>query len=517
MRSEVAAVAVAGIAMAIAVVPGSVRAEEATFRYAEDKPPSTLNPMFAHSMVDVRLEELMFDGLFTYDSHLKPKLALAAKCISANDASCDRPSSFANVTLRQAMWHDGKQVTSADVEFTVKALQDPKTGASEAASVSCIDKVEVKSPTEMKLSFKREQPDPGQCLMFKILPKHKFPATLPVPRAHEFRIRPVGSGAYKLSRWEGTMLELSHADPSAQLKVLQARFIPDKKVQLDFLQYDALEAIVKILPNHRSVIEGMGSKVELLPYASQSWWYLGVNHKNPHLAKRSVREALARAIDREDLRKTFLGEGYTISGPFAPVSPYYNDAVLPYGYDLAQSAKIMQQEKYARGAKGPFAVGNNKVQLRLAVNKDWAQYKDVCLTLQNKLKQAGFDVELDWVEAASWKEKIIDKRDFDLTIGIWSFDDSSDVYPIFHSKGSDNYFGYSNPAMDAMLDESRKTLDPELFRSIYREVHRMAHDDQPSIFLWSVNSYAAISSKVSGVDVHPFRFFTWVRAWKWKG
>lgn len=516
MRIDGAALA-AAIVLAIAQVPSSARAEEAVFRYAEDKAPSTLNPVFAHSMVDVRLEELMFDGLFTYDTHLKPKPALAAKCVSANNANCDRPSNFANITLRQAAWHDGKPVTSADVEFTVKVLQDPKTASSDAASVSCIDKLEVKSPTELKFTFKRDQPDPGQCLMFKILPKHKFPPTLPVPRAHEFRIRPVGSGAYKLSRWEGTMLEMTQADPTSSLKTLQARFIPDKKVQLDFLQYDALEAIVKILPNHRSVIEGMGSKVELLPYASQSWWYLGVNHKNPHLAKKAVRQALMRAIDREDLRKTFLGEGFTISGPFAPVSPYYNDAVLPYPFDLAEAARTMEQAGYKRGAKGPFAAGNQKVALRLAVNKDWAQYKDVCLTLQNKLKQAGFDIELDWVEPAAWNEKIVQKRDFDLTIGIWTFDDSSDVYPIFHSKGVDNYFGYSNQAMDAMLDESRRTTDPELFRSIYREVHRMSHDDLPSIFLWSVNSYAAVSSKVSGVDVHPFRFFTWIRSWKWKG
>ncbi|CAN0579786.1 unnamed protein product, partial [Laminaria digitata] len=40
---------------------------EAPFRYGEDRAPTTLNPVFASTMVDTRMEELFFEGLFTYD------------------------------------------------------------------------------------------------------------------------------------------------------------------------------------------------------------------------------------------------------------------------------------------------------------------------------------------------------------------------------------------------------------------------------------------------------------------
>lgn len=506
----------AAFAILVASLPGVARGQGTVFRYAEDKAPSTLNPLFAMSLTDVRLNELMFDGLYTLDHYLKATPALAKSC-TAGTARCeDGPAKVVTVTLKDAKWDDGKPVTTADVEFSIKALRDPKTGSPNASKAACIDKVEVQGPKDMRITFASEQLDPPSCLMFKVLPNHKFGGTLPVPRANEFRIKPVGSGAYKLAKWEGTTLDMERTSDQAGLKVMQARFIPDKKVQLDFLQYDALEAIVKILPNHRTIIEGLGSKVELVPYASQSWWYIGVNHKNTHLANRSVREAIVHALDRDDLRKSFLGEGATISGPFAPRSPYYNDEVEPYPYDLSATERLMKEAGYKRNGKGPYVHGGKVVKLRLAISKDMAEYKDVCLTMQNKLKQAGFEVDLEWIEQAAWAEKIVQKKDFDLTLGVWAFEDSAGIDSLFHSSGADNYFNYSSQAMDSLIDESRKTQNPELFNGIYKEIHKVSHKELPYLFLWSVNSYAAITSKVTGVDIHPYYFFTWIREWKWR-
>lgn len=489
------------------------------FRYAEDTEPSTLNPMFSSKMVDVRLEELLFEGLFTYDHLLRPVPALAEKCSGQKDDCVHGPSRFAQVTLRKATWHDGQPVTAADVEFTVKVLQDARTASPAGGTAGCIDKIQVTGPLDLTIGFKRDQMNPSQCLMFKILPKHKFPATLPIPRSHEFRARPVGSGPYKMDKWQSKKLDLVRTDETVGLPRVQAMFVPDKKIQLEFLQYDSLEAIVRIQPNQRAEVEGLGSdKVEVVPYANLSWWYLGVNHNNPQLADKLVRQAIVHAINRDDLRKTFLGEGVTISGPFAPRTPYYDDRVLPYPFDLEESERLLKQAGYQRAGKGqPYSKGGVKLRFRLAVDKGaMGHYKDVYLLLQTRLKDAGIDIDLDPMESVAFKEKVMNRRDFDLTISIWSFDDSFDVYPLFHSKGRENYVGYSSAAMDDLLEKTRQTTSPELYQSYFRQVHRLSHADLPYIFLWSVPSYAAVTSRVANVDLHPFRFFTWIREWKWR-
>ena len=44
---------------------------------------------------------------------------------------------------------------------------------------------------------------------------------------------------------------------------------------------------------------------------------------------------------------------------------------------------------------------------------------------------------------------------------------------------------------------------------LLRSVHQAVHDDNPMIFLWTLDSYAAISTSVQNVNIHPFYFFTW--------
>ena len=484
-------------------------AGEEQFRYGEDRAPSTLNPAYGRTMVDTRLEELMFEGLFTYDRFLNPVPALAAKA----EVSADRTR--AAVYLRQSFWHDGTPVTPADVLFTVEALKDPKSRAAAQPTVALISEVKIAGPNQLDISFVRPLVQPEQALMFKVLPQHRFKGRALSPR-DAFRTAPIGSGPFKFVRWQGTNLELAHNQhrKSGVQRVL-ARFIPDKKVQLDFLQYDALDAVVRVLPRHRPVIEGMAGKISLLPYESLSWWYLGINHRRRALAKREVRLALAHALDRDELRRVHLGAGQTVSGPFAPRSPFYNDDVPPHPYNAQRVERLMAKAGY-RKLKGFFARKGKRLRLRLAINKNWNAYKDVILDLQSRLRAAGFDLSLDWLEPAVWRERVRSKRKFDLTIGAWSFDETSDVYDLFRSDGSLNYFGYSSRRMDTLLKQSRRTRDPELYREIQRRVHAHAHDDLPYVFLWSVQSYTAVTNRLSGVDIHPFRYFTWVSEWKWK-
>lgn len=479
------------------------------FRYAEDRPPSTLNPAFASTMVDTRLEELLFESLFTYDRFLNPVPSLAASW------QVNPSRTVVTVFLREALWHDGKPVTASDVAFTIAALQDRRSRSTARVLVKEIKSVSVQGPTQIELRLKRPLAQPERALMFKILPRHLLRKS-PLKRRDRFRVRPVGSGPYRFVDWEGTTLDLeAHHHMQVGLPKMQARFIPDKKVQLDFLQYDGLEAVVRILPRHRPVIEGMAGKIDLLPYESLSWWYLGINHTRPHTKKRAVRKALAYALDRDEIRAAHLGDGQTISGPFAPRSPFYNDSVKPYPVDPKRVTSLMTSAGY-RKPRDYWVRGGQRVRLRLAVPKDWKPYEGVTLDIQTRLRRAGFDVSIAQYDSATFAEKVREKRRFDLTIGAWSFDEASSVYGLFHSRGRHNYFGYRSKRMDELLEQSQETRDPELFRAIYHRVHEHAHKDLPYLFLWSVHSYTAISTEVTGVDIHPFRYFTWVKGWSWK-
>jgi peptide/nickel transport system substrate-binding protein len=108
-------------------------------------------------------------------------------------------------------------------------------------------------------------------------------------------------------------------------------------------------------------------------------------------------------------------------------------------------------------------------------------------------------------------------HNFDIIYADWLFDDSFDISSLFHSReigrGRNNFGAYKNPEVDALLDETRATLDVEKKRTIYKHLHEILADDTPYTYLWTLTNYAAYNRKLRRVDVHPTRFFTYIRDW----
>ncbi len=481
-------------------------------KVAEDVAPATLNPAYRTSMVETRLNELMFLGLFRDDRQLDPAPGLAERWTTSEDGR------RLAVTLGNHTWHDGEPVTSADVAFTVAALKHPTSRSPELRKVDFIQEVVVTDDKRFELVFDAPLRDPARRLSFKVLPRHAFPSAPPLAARDDFRRRPVGSGPFSFARAsrDGGGLSLRRmGEAPGGIQTMDVRFIEDKARQFQTLQFGGVDAIVRVLPKQRAEVLGLGT-VDLHPYESLSWWYLGVNHQEPGLSDARVRRAIAHALDRDELRTTHLGEGTTISGPFAPRSPFYDLSVAPYPHDPARVDALMAEAGFSK-KKGRFSFKGKPWKLRLVLSSSLDAYQDVCIDLQSRLQRAGFDVELVWLDPAAYTDRVLGKGAFDLTIDSWTFDESSNIYPLFHSKGTKNFIRYQNAEMDRLLDESRVAKDPERFLETYMGVHRLAHEDLPYVFLWSVRSYSAITRELTGVDIHPFRYFTWVEKWRFRG
>jgi len=61
--------------------------------------------------------------------------------------------------------------------------------------------------------------------------------------------------------------------------------------------------------------------------------------------------------------------------------------------------------------------------------------------------------------------------------------------------------------------EARSTLDIEKKRTIYRRLHEILAEEVPYTYLWTLTNYAAYNRKLRRVEIHPTRFFTYIRDW----
>ncbi|MFK7930896.1 MAG: ABC transporter substrate-binding protein [Myxococcota bacterium] len=485
-----------------------VSAQAGAFRYAEDRAPGIVNPVFATTMSEARINELVFESLFT-DS---PDLASVPQLARTSSLSPDKTAM--RISLRAGVkWHDGTPFTADDVVFTIEAMQNEATGSPEAGRVNWISTVRAVDRTTVELRFAQQEYAPEDKLHFKILPAHKFSSTA-LKRTDAFRNRPVGTGPWTVVAFNDdnsvSLQKYAQYWGDTGLAELTMREVADKNYQSKLLVYESLEGLVRVLPRDLATLQN-DRKVELYPYQTNSWWYVGFNNAGAPFDDPAVRKALSLMVDVPGLLDP-IGTGDRVSGPFVPSSPFYNHEVPEIKKDSALAASLLQQAGFAK-VDNVWARDGKPLKVRIAALKNLETAQDVVINLQTQLQNEGVQVDSQFLTSPEWKTRIWGQKDFDLILSTWSFDRNEDVYEQFHSNGARNFVGYSNETVDALLDEARGAVDPQQKKVLLRRVHAAVSADAPMVFLWTLDSYAAMSTKVKNVVVHPFYFFTFSRNW----
>jgi peptide/nickel transport system substrate-binding protein len=129
---------------------------------------------------------------------------------------------------------------------------------------------------------------------------------------------------------------------------------------------------------------------------------------------------------------------------------------------------------------------------------------DVMAVIQQNLADVGINVELMPLDSASWTSRYYDERQSEMSfIGGANGADPNRAYQYFYSTSPGNTYGYSNPELDALLDQGRSEMDPAARRLIYQEACRVLGQDQPWIFLWETVRYGIVSTRIQNFLYTP--------------
>lgn len=490
--------------------------EAQVFRYPEMSKQSSLMPFFVENMSAVRITEFIFEPLVAKNKRGEMEGILATSWSPSPDGM------GITFTLRQNVtWHDGRPFTAEDVVFTVEAAKDPKTIFNSKSKYRFIQSVRAEGPNRVSFTFIQPKRNPEQLFDFKIIPKHAFTDTA-IKRVDKFSRRPIGTGPYRVDQVMLRLIKLTQYDRywgQKSIPAVEMLHTPDSSEQINLLKYSGqgsgVQGVIFIPPKNLSSFE-TSDTVVLEPYHTVSWWYLAFNHKKGPLSEVSVRKAIALALDREELLSAHLGQGDILSGPFTESSPFYNFDVELREQDIEEAKSLLKEAGYKLN-RGVQTKGRNKLKLTFVLNKDTPNSQQLALSIQAQLKQIGVEVVIDFTtDAALYQEKVFNRRKFDLTLNIWSFNEIEDIYPLFHSKGPSNYIGYSNPDVDAKLDASRRETDYKAYKQVMVDLHAMLNDDLPYVFLWSLDMYSGLTRQLKEIFIQPYYYFTYFKDWKLK-
>jgi peptide/nickel transport system substrate-binding protein len=511
---------------------GSIFLAGGTVAYYEEALPSTLNPLFAQSMVDQRTQELVFDRLYF-------RSAITSTIQSRVVETAERLEGGLKLSLvpkKGVKWHDGQPFVADDICFTVDVLLNPATPSligkqyREILKSCTIDKAKGAAV----VTFARAYHNPEERLGFRVIPKHKFTSTTILPD-DEFGSRPTGTGPMKGSRGrtEARFDAVPNAHHAPKIPLLMLGEGGDPIIQVKTIMNGGVQGLIAVAPPRRPEVSA-SDDVGLKSYDLRSWWYIAVNHKRPQLADAKVRQALDLTIDREQLRELTMGIKASdplpacqfISGPFIPSSPYYNRAVEPHETADRNAAKALMESVGAKWEHGLWIMNGEPLNLKIGMHAPLdLEAKDLLNQLGNQLQAGGFQRQVHKIAQDEWTNKTISGQyagsDWDLVIGKWSFGVVEDVSPMFHTRaggqGAYNIFGYSNPKVDELLKAYDVANTDTAAQDAYHDLHAFLSKDLPYIYLWKLDTKSAWRNQVRGNTITPFFYFTEFDSWTFSG
>ena len=517
------------LCMGFTATSGFAQERGGTLVYGEYGAPIILIPILANDSISIRLIELIYGSLVYYgtDGEIKNDLA----------ESWEISKDLKKVTfhLREDVkWHPvpGREerihFSADDVVKTFSLMMNPKTVTPLQSRYGFISSVKKIDDYTVVFLLKKPLLNVLGRFSFKILPSALLEDVIFLRGDEDLLLykHPVGTGPYRFVSQEGSSSEVVlmayddyHLGKPNIEKVIMRPFA-DQNIITQTLLYGGIDLQIRIPPRDIAEIQG-DVRYELYPYSTLSYSFFGYNLRNPVLAIKEVRKAIGYAINRQEMLNSFFeGKGQLISGPFAPGSWAYNLDINPIPFSPEDANRLLDKAGFTERTKDGIRKRGSytlEFSMMVPISKENETTKRVILSFQNYLEDVGIKIEIEWLEWKSWTEAVFIKHKFDIIYADWLFDDSFDISSLFHSKeigpGRNNFGAYRNPEVDSLLEEARTTMDVEMKRTIYRKLHEILADEAPYTYLWTLTNYAAFNKKLRRIEIHPTRFFTYVKDW----
>lgn len=467
-----------------------------------DAEPATLDPLATTDGAGLLVEDFLFTPLVALDRRLSPVPGLARSWSVSSDGRTYRFE-----LDPQATFDDGRPVRSGDVRFTIERLRGPVGAASgRMADFESVEEVREIGPRTVSVRFRDAYSQRLLAFNLPIVPRNAYTAR------GDFGRRPVGSGPYRLVRWEtGRQLLLERRSPSSEgaARVL-FRILPEPagwvraglRGELDEFRIPH-EAAARL-----SADRAFRSRFRTLAAPRLAVSQLIWNCRNPLFADPTVRRALALAIPRRAIvASLFAGQAREISGPYPAGVPENAPDVTPLPYAPPAAAASLARAGYLRGPDGVLVGPAGRFRFELLVPAGGNVSGRIAEVLQREYARLGIELRIRPLEWAALRARV-EAGEFDACLDDTEFvPPNLDPYDAFHSsqappKGG-NSGGFADPEADRLMEAARREMDASRRLELFRAIHRRLAEEQPCAFLFTVDSLWAVRRDLDGVENSP--------------
>jgi len=501
-QSQKAFATLVALGLTLVLLSCSSKPDPNTLVMLIESSPTNLDPRIGVDAQSERIDNLIFDDLLSRGDNLDVAPGLAERW------EIPDPLTYIFHLHRGVKFHDGHPLTARDVKWTFDSLLQGKVRSTKAAVYRFVDGID--APDDFTVIFHMQEP--SATLLWNL--SDGAIGIVPYGSGNEVTTHPIGSGPFKFASAETdkeVILERNDDYWGEKAKLARVRFavVPDATTRALELRKGSADATINALTPDTVVTLQRNPELAVERAPGTVLAYMGFNLRDPILRDERVRQAIAYALDRKPMIEyLWRGEAQSARSVLPPQSWAYNGDVPAYEHDSGKAERLLD-------AAGYPALNGIRFHLTMKTSTD-ENTRLMVAVMQQQLREVGVVLDIRSFEFATFFADVTHGT-FQLYSLRWvGGNEDPDIFEYaFHSakfppNGANRGY-YSNPKVDALIDQARREVDQAQRKSTYAELQLILADELPYIDLWYPDNVLVHNKRVRNLQLNPAGNYDFLR------
>ncbi|CAN5435337.1 ABC transporter substrate-binding protein [soil metagenome] len=468
-----------------------------------------------------RIRTLMYNSLVKKNENFEYVGDLAKNIKVGDDGQ-----TITFILQENVKFHNGKVFTSADAKYTLEALfQAEKSAKAGSFFDSVPDQNAPGGKRKVAHIEKIETPDANTLVITVIRPalvNQLLSNLVTIPMIPEGTIEqqkssPIGTGAFKFVSFDQVNSNVEFEafpecwEGAPKIQKLRVKTVTDSNALQAELQSGNVD--LAPIPNNLSPdsINNLGQlpNLKVEKFEGSNIDYIGFNTEAAPLNNLKIRQAIAYAINREQIIQTILQGQAKLAHSIIPAESWAYSEGTKYEYNPTKAKQLLQEAGYkGEVIKFKYAANNTAISL----------YGQV---IENSLKEIGINVETETLIPDVLRETLKNGQ-FQMNTGRWIGGNQDPIFykDLFAStefpdkkESGRNRSRYNNAEFDKSVNDAidLTSTDKAKAKELYIKVQSIISNDLPLFPLWYPSNIVISSKRVSNVKINASGDWSFVK------
>lgn len=473
--------------------------------------PPSLDPPSVNSNIVGGIGIHVYESLFQMNENYEPTPVLAESYEITNEEGTEY-----TIKLREGVkFHNGEEMTADDVVASMNRWLENSAKANTLIGGSVFEKVD---DYTVKLIANEASSDIIMILASPIQFAAIYPAEVVEGATAEGLEEYIGTGPYKVAEWkqdqyvklekfeeyqpaEGELSGLT-GDKTGVADVLYFDVVTDASTRIAGVQNGQYQVAEEIpLDNYEELSKDSSLTLNVDRGGTLN---LFLNTTTGVMADETVRQAVLAALNCEDILMASYGnpELYELNAGWCVPT----DA--QWGTDAG--SEYYNQKDTEKAEKLLAEAGYNNEPIILVTTEDYPEMYNATLVVQEQLKQAGFNAQVETYDFSTFMEHRANPDQF----GMFITSNSYNMLPIQLSVLDSGWAGLDRPEVSEGIAAIRSAASDEEAAEAWAELQTFLYEYGAATVLGHFTGVTALGDGVEGVDYLRFNTYWGVSATK---